>query len=64
MAESVSSCVKRIVDKSPFIGEMLTLGILSFPTMPRSSAMKSNEPSASRLKAVRSSWRFGAMERT
>ncbi|HQB53872.1 MAG TPA: hypothetical protein PK909_00235 [Sphaerochaeta sp.] len=30
MAESVSSCVKRIVDKSPFIGEMLTLGILSF----------------------------------
>jgi aspartokinase len=30
MAESVSSCVKRIVDKSPFIGEMLTVGILSF----------------------------------
>ena len=32
MAESVSSCVKRIVDKSPFIGEIHTLGILSFST--------------------------------
>ncbi|MGE4466200.1 hypothetical protein [Sphaerochaeta sp.] len=30
MAESVSSCVKRIVDKSPFIHEMLINGILSF----------------------------------
>ncbi len=30
MAESVSSCVKRIVDKSPFIHEMLITGILSF----------------------------------
>ncbi|MDT4762856.1 hypothetical protein [Sphaerochaeta sp. PS] len=30
MAESVSSCVKRIVDKSPFIHEMLISGILSF----------------------------------
>ena len=30
MADSVSSCVKRIVDKSPFIHEMLIKGILSF----------------------------------
>ncbi|MDD3902169.1 MAG: hypothetical protein WC136_02900 [Sphaerochaeta sp.] len=30
MADSVSSCVKRIVDKSPFIHEMLINGILSF----------------------------------
>ena len=30
MAESVGSCVKRIVDKSPFIHEMLINGILSF----------------------------------
>ncbi|MGH0053717.1 MAG: hypothetical protein ACQ5SW_10040 [Sphaerochaetaceae bacterium] len=30
MAESVSSIVKQIVDKSPFIHEMLTKGILSF----------------------------------
>ncbi|MGE4584089.1 MAG: hypothetical protein AB7C91_05520 [Sphaerochaeta sp.] len=30
MAESVSSCVKRIVDKSPFIHEMLINGIVSF----------------------------------
>ncbi|MBK5200298.1 MAG: hypothetical protein JJE21_02060 [Spirochaetaceae bacterium] len=30
MAESVSSCVKRIIDKTPFIHEMLVRGILSF----------------------------------
>ncbi|HPE93645.1 MULTISPECIES: hypothetical protein [unclassified Sphaerochaeta] len=30
MADSVSGCVKRIVDKSPFIHEMLINGILSF----------------------------------
>ena len=30
MAETVSSCVKRIVDKSPFIHEMLINGILSY----------------------------------
>ncbi len=30
MADSVSSCVKRIVDRSPFIHEMLINGILSF----------------------------------
>ena len=30
MADSVSSCVKRIVDKSPFNHEMLINGILSF----------------------------------
>ncbi|WP_320130375.1 hypothetical protein [uncultured Sphaerochaeta sp.] len=30
MADSVSSCVKRVVDKSPFIHEMLINGILSF----------------------------------
>lgn len=30
MAESVSSIVKRIVDKSPFIHEMLVQGILSY----------------------------------
>ena len=30
MADSVSSCVIRIVDKSPFIHEMLIKGILSF----------------------------------
>lgn len=30
MAESVSSCVKKIIDKTPFIHEMLVRGILSF----------------------------------
>lgn len=30
MAESVSSCVKRIIDKTPFINEMLVKGILSY----------------------------------
>ena len=30
MADSVSSCVKRVVDKSPFIHDMLINGILSF----------------------------------
>ena len=30
MADSVSSCVKRVVDRSPFIHEMLINGILSF----------------------------------
>lgn len=30
MAESVSSCVKKIVDSSPFIHEMLINGILSY----------------------------------
>ncbi|MGD1822384.1 MAG: hypothetical protein ACPKM0_06430 [Pleomorphochaeta sp.] len=30
MAESVSSCVKKIIDKTPFINEMLVKGILSY----------------------------------
>ncbi|MGD1821031.1 MAG: hypothetical protein ACPKOI_14290 [Pleomorphochaeta sp.] len=30
MAESVSSCVKNIIDKTPFINEMLVKGILSY----------------------------------
>ncbi len=30
MAESISSCVKNIINKSPFINEMLVKGILSY----------------------------------
>lgn len=30
MADSVSSCVKKIIDKTPFINEMLVKGILSY----------------------------------
>lgn len=52
MAESVSSCVKRIVDKSPFIGEMLTLGILSFSNY---AALISDEVERSLGKSAKSS---------
>ncbi len=52
MAESVSSCVKRIVDKSPFIGEMLTLGILSFSNY---AALISDEVERSMGKSAKSS---------
>lgn len=52
MAESVSSCVKRIIDKTPFIHEMLVRGILSFSNY--ASSIK-NEVESSYGKSVKHS---------
>jgi aspartokinase len=48
MAESVSSCVKRIIDKTPFINEMLVKGILSYSNY-ASSIKKDVEESYGKL---------------